>query len=287
MNIKGRSSIKAYVIAVSLILSCVIAVSLILSYVSVADKFIILSDSVKVTATLNNPPDDEPFEAELTIERGNDRFRISTSIYGAKDQDEAISVLKRVTGWKEGYLFVREDCGGGNAWRCDLDHVFAIRQGRLNHLGEVAAGMPWDSLVGKYKDGYFTDIYNKFEINDLTSHAHAPGMTLFLQEKGGHLQVNLEYTCLQNREVFMEDAAKIAGNRGKEFADENSRAVYLIPPILSNAVYAKYCRRGTELSHIMRVAKSVLTKHELQKFLAILAQVVPGEKPEPEPAEQM
>jgi len=141
-----------------------------------------------------------------------------------------------------------------------------------------------DALGENYKDGYFTDVYDKFEINDLTSHAGAPSIALFLQEKGGHLQVNLEYTCLQNRKEFMKNTAEIKRNMGKEFVESSD---YLVSPILSNAVYAKYCRRGTELSHIMRVAKSVLTKYELQKFLAILAQVVPGEKPESRPVEQM
>ena len=86
---------------------------------------------------------------------------------------KALAVQKKHITWKGPYLLVRSECGGGNAWRCDRDAIFAARSGQLIQLGEVYAGSRTTSYQS-YRNGYFGDVYDKLENNALTGHATAP-----------------------------------------------------------------------------------------------------------------
>jgi hypothetical protein len=71
---------------------------------------------------------------DLIVNRHEARFAFTTVISQVKDEDEAIKVLENGFGWKDGYFFLRLECGGGNAWRCDREQVFAKMDDNLVHI---------------------------------------------------------------------------------------------------------------------------------------------------------
>jgi hypothetical protein len=98
---------------------------------------------------------------------------LRTFIVRVGNCQEALAVQKKHTRWKGTYLFVRSECGGGNAWRCDRDAIFTARSGRLVQLGEVYAGAR-NTSYRSYRNGCFWDVYDKLENNALTGRATAP-----------------------------------------------------------------------------------------------------------------
>jgi hypothetical protein len=82
---------------------------------------------------------------------------------GVSDDREALSQLKAGVGWKNRYLFVRESCGGGNAWRCSVDHIFRVSGDRLVELGVIFTHPESRDAGSGYGEGYFRDVYNKLE----------------------------------------------------------------------------------------------------------------------------
>lgn len=207
--------------------------------------------------------DDNYYQLELGVIYGKDKFRFETDMAQIEDLNEAISQQRKTTGWKDPYFFVGWSRGGGNASRGFLDIVFTLRGGQLVYIGEAVAEEP-DELGSSYKKGVFRDVYDKFETNDLTSHAGAPMFWLVLEEKNGRLQVNLSRTWEENSKEFSANAKTLRN------ADE----------ILFNAVLAKYCQRKAELEQMIQAAKTKLDKEELEEFMKIISQVVPGELPE-------
>lgn len=211
----------------------------------------------------------------LSVEHANDRFGgIFTAIMWVRDRNEAILRLKKTIGWKGDYLFVSSECGG-NAVRCNHNHVFAIRKERLLYIGEACGGLDdWREEVGPcYEGGYFTDLY--FVHNVLTG--YAPGFRVFMRENDGHFQVDLTRTWQGNRAMFDKNAAKIQRLMAKAADNE----YFILNELLTNAALAKYCRRKVELQKMIRVAQATLGKETLQTFMDILSEVVPGELPKP------
>jgi hypothetical protein len=243
----------------------------------VAADMPILSGSVMVTAVQQGDPNDLLFE--LTISHGIERHRLSTlpSIAGS-DQAKALSALKKTIGWKGGYLFVREECGGGNTRRCNLDHVFALREGRLAYIGEAFGGEARTGPWPFYRDGYFMDVYNKFEDNDLTGHAGAPAIRLLMQEKGGRFHVDFHRTWQANRQQFAAILAAIQKMLAKT-PQESLGLSEVAVPLLFNAVLTKYCNRQTEYKQTVRLAKTAVGAG-VQRILYIVTDVVPGELPQ-------
>lgn len=93
-------------------------------------QFNILSDRVNVQANLFTyegwDVKESPYDFEILVTYDKKQFKISSIIIGVRNIDEAVSQIKESTGWKDNYLFVPSECGGGNAWRCNTEHVFAI-----------------------------------------------------------------------------------------------------------------------------------------------------------------
>jgi hypothetical protein len=231
---------------------------------STSDKKVItvVEKPVKVTMKLLDQIRDH-YHFELNVIYAKDKFRFETEMAQIEDLNEATSEQRKRTGWKGPYFFVGWCRGGGNASRGFLDIVFKIKDGHLIYIGEVNADEP-DEPGSSYKGGVFRDIYNKFEVNDLTAHAGSPMFWLVLEEKNGRLQVNLRRTWEENSKDFSKNA-KTLGN---------------VDEILFNAVLAKYCQRKAELGQMIQAAKAKLDKEDLENFMKILSQVVPGELPE-------
>lgn len=214
------------------------------------------------------------------------QFKTSTGILGPRDIDEAVSRIKKSVGWKDNYLFVTEEGGGGNAWRCNVENVFAIRQGQLIYIGSVQKGL--DNEREKpgscYRNGYFFDVYDRLEDNELTSHASAPAIYIVTKEKGGRFIADLERTWQENLSQYKEnlkDIKDIKGLKDKKYDyDKDSGERYQTPEtVLFNAVLAKYCRHQRELMQAMKEAKSILKEVDFMKLEIALNRVVPGELP--------
>jgi hypothetical protein len=229
-----------------------------------SDKKVItvVEKPVKVTMKMLDQ-DDNYYQFELGVIYGKDKFHFENAMAHITDFNQVISQQRKEIGWKGPYLFIGCGCdAGGNAARLCLDLVFTIRDGRLVYIGEVNAEER-EEPGSSYKAGVFRDVYDKFDINDLTSHAGAPVLWLVLEEKNGRLRVNLGRTWEENYKDFSANAKTLRN------ADE----------ILFNAVLAKYCQRKAELQQMIQAAKTKLDKEELEQFMKILSQVVPGELP--------
>ncbi|HEY3276752.1 MAG TPA: hypothetical protein VGJ94_09040 [Syntrophorhabdaceae bacterium] len=235
--------------------------------------------SVQVTAKLREEFE-RPFNIELLVQSAQERFAIETNIIAVANVKEAFEVQERHTYRRDGYLFVRIECGGGNASRCDRNVVFSLRSGRLQRLGEVAAGER-DSFKKSGRNGFFYDIYDKFENNRMTDHASAPIFELVLYEQDGRLEADLPRTWLHNQSMFKKKAAKIDAVMADKSLKASIRDPILSALIISNAVIAKYCEKKEEASKLNELAASYLNEEGQELFRQILDEVKPGEYPLP------
>jgi hypothetical protein len=251
--------------------------------VACAQDTTILAQPVSVIARSDSQPADPPryFPFTLTVARGDQSFAYRTLIVAVADEDEAIGVLRQTIGWKDNHLFVREECGGGNMWRCDVDHVFALRGGRLVPLGEEIGGSRSQGPGALYRNGYFVDMYDRLENNSLTTHAGAPSFALYLKESGGALAVDLDRTWKEGRAGYERNRKEIARIEANRAIDPRARDETLASLLLHNAALAAYCGRKAELEQTMRDAQRLLPAERRAAFEAVVRQVQPGELPAP------
>lgn len=193
------------------------------------------------------------------------------------DIDQAATVEKRCTEWKEPYLFVYSTCGGGNAWRCDGFQLFKMSGERIAYLGEIAS-IGSDDPKPAFDGKYFRMVYDRLEGNALTSHAGAPSFFLMIVDEDGKLKANLDATWSvnaaeyeRNRQAIAEAKAKGAEMKTRE------REFEATPLILFNAALAKYCGKKAELSQIMQTAKRDLAGDQYSLLVKELRRVKPGE----------
>ena len=243
----------------------------------------ILSQPVAVTARPDSQPGDprEFFPFTLTVSRGAGTFTYKTIIVAVPSQEEAIEVLKRTIGWKDGYLFVRQECGGGNMWRCDVDQIFALRSDRLVRIGEEAGGSRSQGPGAFFRGGYFVDMYDRLETNDLTTHAGAPSFAIYMKERNGALVVDLARTWKEGRAAYKKNRKEITVVGRDPALDPRARAETLASLLLHNAALARYCQRSAEFDETMRDARSLLPSARWETFAALVQRITPGELPAP------
>jgi len=197
---------------------------------------------------------------------------------GVSDDQEALSQLKAGVGWKNRYLFVRESCGGGNAWRCNVDHIFRVNGDRLVELGVIFAHPESRDAGSGYGEGYFRDVYNKLEMNSITSHAAAPGFWVWLKEKNGRLVADLGRTWRENAAGYAERVEKYRKRLGRgRLTEEEMEDVGAA--LLFNAALARYCGRMAEEREALKAAERLFDVKTLRSFRNDLAIVKPGELP--------
>ncbi|MBL8521862.1 MAG: hypothetical protein JNK75_14485, partial [Betaproteobacteria bacterium] len=188
-----------------------------------AQPVTLIESPVKVTAEARAGEPAPPGNTVLTIEV-QDRsqgFRFQVAQRGKAA--EAIARQKAVTGFKDGHLFIRDDCQADTAekrtWRCVLDKVFAWAESheasgkRLIYVGDVHAGEECESgtKVGcALFDGQFTDIYDQLENIVLATPATAPQILIEMSIKSGDFVVDLEDTWGRNQERYKAGAQCLA-----------------------------------------------------------------------------
>lgn len=243
-------------------------------------------------------------EVRETAKNGIANVRITLQYASQQLQREvqqrraANSKPENLFGWKDGYLFVRDDCMADEAkrpWRCVVDQVYALvetKDGkRLAHLGDVFAGEDCIDEVGKVGcalyQGVFTDIYDRLENHATFGRADAPAPLIEMRVRSGELVVDADETWDRNQERFT------AGLRCLS-ATANERPTVCIEGIsprrayLFNSVLASYTRREEQLDKVRSYARSALCDRDhsseeacseiLRVSALMLTSIRPGEK---------
>lgn len=237
----------------------------------------------------------------LTISNSAQQFQLTVLQRG--NASDALAAQQARTGWKDGYLFVRDDCLAPNEakrpWRCVVDRVFTFVEGsngkRLAYIGEVHAG---DDCAEEAKfgcavyDQLFTDIYDKLEHNAVLAPEESPALLLEMRVKSGEFVVDLDETWGRNQERFN------AGNRclAATPAERTTACIDGITPpraYLFNASLATYTRRTDSLMRVHAYARTALCgevaesknddvcRERLRLSALMLASIKPGERPRP------
>ena len=233
----------------------------------------------------------------LAINRDSYEFRLTVMQRGSPLV--ALAAQKARSGWKDGYLFIRDDCLAAieakRAWRCVVDQVFTFvdsRDGkRLVHLGEIFAG---DDCLEETKfgcalyQGAFTDLYDSLEKNSLVGRADSPALLLEIRVASGEFVVDLDETWGRNQERFTAGERCLAAMAAEQVSDCTDgitpRGAYLF-----NSALATYTRRTDNLQRIRRFARGALCESRseaecsetLRLSALMLAGIRPGEKPRP------
>ncbi|MGH8801248.1 MAG: hypothetical protein ACREX6_02995 [Casimicrobiaceae bacterium] len=221
------------------------------------------------------------FVFTVTVSHDQQAYAYRTSLVAVNDLSSAIAILKRTIGWRGGYLFARQECGGGNAWRCNVDQIFALRSGRLIRVGEQIGGQRSQAPGTAYRNGHFVDVYDRLEINDLTSHAGAPWFRIYLVDHDGILVADLPFTWRNDLRHFESSRRELARIERDPKLDPRARHETIVSLLLHNAALARYCRHPDALAQTEREAKRLLTPEVYVTFQRIIASVEPGEMPRP------
>ncbi len=267
---------------------CVLALVIASHIVAAAEPVDLLTFPVHVSATADFDKQGGAANITLTLEQETRRFTLVTAQSHVASAAQAIERQRAVTGWKEGYLFVRDSCGGGNAWRCDRDHVFtltAVKKGNdeLVYVGAVASGEDCSEPGCALEDGVFTDIYDGLEANALTSHADAPALIIGLKAQGGSFVADPDLTWEMNQERYTAGLRCLTDHASKPCAER----VTPRNALLFNALLAQYTGRRDELAAFRLFARGVMCEGlddagclpVLAEFERILAKVTPGGLP--------
>jgi hypothetical protein len=230
----------------------------------------------------------------IFIEWNDDEFKPSHIIVEAPDggttwsfasrindlyrpKEEMIPSLRKIIGWREGYLFVRTD-PGGNAWRNYCDQVFVLHNGQLVHLGKVAVSFQEKEILGpSYRHGRFFDVFDGLEFNAYTCHASAPRFATVLQNQDGFTVLTNEVWQI-NQPTFRHHL-RMLSRLAPDFrthADINE-GYDVRAPLLWNATLAWYCSRRAEFQRTIYIAQAIGCPIDWLKHC--LASVRPGQLP--------
>ena len=269
---------------------------------AVAAPGVLLESPVRVTAETSSGAGRNKTALALAIQQGTSEFTLSVSQRG--NAGDALAAQKATSGWKEGYLFIRDDCladdPAATVWRCVVDHVFALTEtekstpgARLIYIGSVFVGEECIETrrigCALYK-GVFTDIYDRLENNALTPCADAPALLIESTVRSGVFQVDLEETWKANQERFIAGSKCLAATQEmqKERCAEGitPRGAYLF-----NATLATYVRQDEPLARTRAFARVALCESAREKpsdsdcsaalraSALLLSSVKPGERP--------
>lgn len=154
--------------------------------------------SVKVNFTQNTAA-----EFLITVDQGNTRYRFVTYVPEFESPTEGIEKQRALSAWKGDYLFVRHQCGQLTNWRCVVDQVFTLKQGKLTHLGAVesrdctAPGCRYDPATGAFRD-----ILDRFQVNPVTGQTDTPPLPIVRRATAVGLEADRDATWDANKETY-------------------------------------------------------------------------------------
>jgi hypothetical protein len=234
-----------------------------------AASTVLLESPVRINAETSAGAKANTTKLELTIQHGASEFALSVLQRG--NAADALMAQKSTSGWKDGYLFIRDDCVVDDpalaTWRCVVDHVFTLVEdaknkpfAKLIYVGDVFAG---EECIDSARIGCalykktFTDIYDRLENNALASRAESPALLIEMSVDGGIFQVDLEETWKANQERFLAGAKCL--NAKPEM--QNERCIDGITPrraYLFNTALATYTRQSEHLARTRSFARAAL-----------------------------
>ena len=261
---------------------------------------VLLDSPVRVVAEALPGTTANTTKLELSVQHGASEFVLTVSQRGAATA--ALAAQKSAMGWKDGYLFIRDDCLAPDkqaaAWRCVVDQVFTLAEDardksgvRLIHVGEVFTGEDCVDAVrigcALFRDT-FTDIYDRLENNPLVPRAESPELLIEMNVRGGIFAVDLDETWKANQERFLAGARCLFAKPEllKELCVEGitQRRAYLF-----NTALATYTRQDEPLTRVRSFARAALCEglaeadcsDALRASALLLGNIKPGERPRP------
>jgi len=217
----------------------------------------------------------ENYDCEIIIERKGKVYRSWALLSFRGSDSDPVAHLKGLTSWRDGYLFVPYDGGGGTAWRGSGHHIFAIRDGELISSGSIAESS--DGPEG-FKNGLLHDVFAGLELNALTNHASSPRFTVVMRPHDCTFVADLDRTWEFNNGYYNENLDVIRKYLEKPECQlplpDNVTAA-----LLANAALTRYCNRDQELKSTISKAKNILSGKDFDLLREELYRVVPGQIP--------
>ncbi len=204
------------------------------------------------------------------VSSGHDSFTVPV---GRLDVSTDFPNLALMTKVFRDYLFIETD-DRSTAWRSDRLNVFAIRAGRLVHLGDVVAEQPHlNTGTGPAGlDGRFVDIDDQLETNEVTLHIDAPRVWVFLKENHSKLVYNPTLCWPANAPTYDDAARSVRPDLWK--LPEQAAAT-----VLQMLVIDKYCGHHDALVADMSVSRAGLAHPLYEKVIAALRKMQVGKRP--------
>ncbi|HXC65260.1 MAG TPA: hypothetical protein VNZ67_12940 [bacterium] len=209
------------------------------------------AQGLTVSAHQSKPMDGDFGEYLVQVDLGGQSWCFQSNQVGeAAQQEKALAAVRL----QDGYAFVPDSCGGGNASKCEGYQVFRLG-GHPAYLGNLTGA--WNgSDVTVLEHGRFYDTGDQLEINDLTNHAEAPRyQTVYTDHDGLRFEAALTWS------VNQAHAADIPGPAG----------------LLYRAGLAKLCARTAEWRKALAEARKTLSPLQLGQFQSSLKAVAMGQ----------
>jgi len=187
--------------------------------------------------------------------------------------EEAVRGLENLTGVKDGYLFTPGSCGGGNAWRCEVEYVIACDRGP-QVLGALGRHIDWKKPGGSLKDGLFQDGFDGLEINPFTCHAAAPSFGLFLELKKGRFVVAKDPTWRSNTAVMGNFQVRFRAGIGKDETEEEAKSAFL-----GALALARLCDQKTEWKSTLQLGQKVFGRARADKMAKYVVKTLSKYRP--------
>ncbi len=232
---------------------------------------------VKVMAEISDFDSEGHYNLQITVAAGRKKYEVDSALTGQENLKTVTQRLNKNIGWKGPYLFVRSECGGGNAFRCDKDYVFKLSGNRLIKIGEIAV---WENMPGReksigpgYQHGYFRDIWNNLEENDLTSHAEGPSIKMLLQVRDDKFVMNKDQTWKFNLHQYRANEIELRrhAKRNAKSAKSSLELFDLNSQLLFNAALARLTNHKQEYQKTLDLAKLMIDKVGVASFESIIS----------------
>lgn len=207
------------------------------------------------------------FSFRILISSQGRSVTLSTE-WRAKDEKEAARSLSRLTGVKEGYLFVPYSCAGGNAWRCELENVLTASP-RLRVLGAVGRRVDGKKPGESLREGRFFDGFDGLEINPFTCHAAAPSFEVVLRVRGKGLALDPDATWALNEGLRKDDLSTLQTSKD---------APTLASAYLRALALTRACGRGKEGAEFRRWGRQALGANEAARMENYVTLMLPKYK---------
>jgi hypothetical protein len=212
------------------------------------------------------------YEFQNLVSCGGKAVTLET-LWHSKSFEEAKRNLEDLTGVKDGYLFTPGSCGGGNAWRCEVEYVIACNRGP-QVLGALGRHVDWKNPGESLKNGLFQDGFDGLEINPFTCHAAAPSFGLFLERKKERFVVAKDATWRSNKVIVGNFQTRLEAGTGKNETEEEAKSAFL-----GALAIARLCDQKKEWESTLRRGRKVFGRAKADKMAKYVVKTLSKYRP--------